>query len=80
MTTYVYQIIPQKEGEEPEYFEIQQSMRDAPLTHHPETGRPVQRVIVGGFGLISKSEARGECCMPEGGGQQCQGPMCCCQN
>jgi hypothetical protein len=32
MTTYVYETIPAKEGDSVEYFEIKQSMRDAPLT------------------------------------------------
>jgi hypothetical protein len=29
-------------------------MKDAPLTHHPETGEPVRRVIAGGYGLITQ--------------------------
>ncbi len=52
MATYVYTTIPQQEGEEPEQFEIQQSMRDAALTKHPVDGRPVKRMIVGGIGFI----------------------------
>jgi hypothetical protein len=32
-------------------------MNDAPLTHHPENGRPVRRVILGGFGVM-KTGAR----------------------
>jgi predicted nucleic acid-binding Zn ribbon protein len=53
MATYIYKTIPQSEGEEPEYFEIQQSMKDAPLTHHPVNGKPVHRVITGGYGVIN---------------------------
>lgn len=52
MATYIYKTIPRQEGEEPEYFEIQQSMKDAALTHHPENGKPVHRVITGGYGVI----------------------------
>lgn len=52
MATYIYKTIPRQEGEEPEYFEIQQSMKEAALTHHPENGKPVQRVITGGYGVI----------------------------
>ena len=37
MTTYVYETIPAKEGDFVDYFEIKQSMKDAPLTQHPET-------------------------------------------
>jgi predicted nucleic acid-binding Zn ribbon protein len=50
MTTYVYETVPQTPGEEPRYFEIQQSMKDRPLTRHPETGEPIRRVILGGSG------------------------------
>jgi len=40
MPTYVY-----KGLETGEYFEVEQSIHDDPLTHHPETGEPVKRVI-----------------------------------
>ena len=48
MPTYVYRIVrsPHDPREAPEEtFEVRQSMRDAPLTRHPETGEPVERVI-----------------------------------
>ncbi len=57
MATYLYQTIPGKPGEEPVTFEVQQSMKDAPLTKHPETGVPVRRVITGGFGFVSKGNS-----------------------
>jgi len=57
MPTYVYETIPQKEGEESEYFEVKQSMQDAPLTQHPENGRPVRRVILGGYGVLKSGAA-----------------------
>jgi predicted nucleic acid-binding Zn ribbon protein len=57
MATYLYETISNKPGENPESFEIQQSMKDAPLTHHPENGKPVRRVITGGFGYAAKAEA-----------------------
>lgn len=38
-------------------FEIQQSMKDAPLKVHPETGEPVKRVITGGYGILQKGAA-----------------------
>jgi predicted nucleic acid-binding Zn ribbon protein len=57
MTTYVYETIPQIPGTKPDYFEIKQSMKDAALTVHPETGEPVRRVILGGFGILSSGKA-----------------------
>lgn len=44
MPTYVYQVIT-KDGSEGEIFEVSQKMADPPLTKHPETGKPVRRVI-----------------------------------
>jgi len=77
MTTYVYQTIPQLPGAEPSCFEVKQSMRDRPLTVHPETGEPVRRLILGGLGIMSggkqvrqapASTGAGGCC---GGGCGC---------
>ena len=44
MPTYVYQII-HADGSEGESFEVFQRMSDPALTHHPETGETVRRVI-----------------------------------
>jgi len=55
MATYVYETIPAKSGEKPEQFEIQQSMKDAPLTRHPQTGQPIRRLISGGLGILGSS-------------------------
>ena len=44
MPTYVYQVI-REDGQPGEEFEVEQSIKDAPLTKHPETGEPVERVI-----------------------------------
>jgi hypothetical protein len=55
MATYVYETVPCSAGDEPRRFEVVQSMKDAPLTRHPETGEPVRRVISGGYGLIAKA-------------------------
>lgn len=54
MATYLYETIPGSPDEQPETFEIRQSMTEAPLTVHPENGKPVRRVITGGFGFVSK--------------------------
>ena len=60
MTTYVYATIPQAPGENPEYFEIKQSMKDQALTTHPATGESIRRVILGGFGILSSGKAAGK--------------------
>jgi predicted nucleic acid-binding Zn ribbon protein len=44
MPVYVYEVI--QPGGGGERFEIQQSMQDAPLRQHPETGQPVRRVFL----------------------------------
>jgi predicted nucleic acid-binding Zn ribbon protein len=52
MATYIYETT---DPEQPvRHFEFQQSMKDAPLTVHPESGEPIRRVITGGYGYISK--------------------------
>ncbi|MCB1100083.1 MAG: zinc ribbon domain-containing protein [Verrucomicrobiales bacterium] len=57
MPTYVYETIPQNAGEEPHRFELRQSMMDAALVVHPETGEPVRRVVSGGLGYLKKGGA-----------------------
>src|SRR5262245_13514346 len=44
MPLYVYQVITD-DGSEGAIFEILQDLNEAPLTHHPETGQPVQRLL-----------------------------------
>ncbi len=58
MATYLYETIPQRNGEAVHRFEVVQSMKDAPLTKHPDTGEPVRRVISGGFGYMEKAGPR----------------------
>lgn len=48
MPTYQYK------REDGSIFEVFQSMNDAALTHCPETGQAVQRVITGGGGVVYK--------------------------
>lgn len=75
MATYTYETIPQKAGQKSRRFEVQQSMNDAPLERHPETGEPVKRVITGGYGFIAqKAEPPPPSCC---GGGECG---CACQN
>lgn len=57
MATYIYETIPRQPGDAPKRFEVVQSMKDAPLKQHPDTGEPIRRVISGGYGLIQKAGA-----------------------
>lgn len=57
MPTYVYETIPQFEGDLPKRFEIRQSMKDDALTQHPDSGQPVRRVPIGGTGVMGGSSA-----------------------
>ncbi len=49
MPVYVYRLIRPRtdvaSGTDDETFEVTQSIHDPPLTHHPETGEPVERVL-----------------------------------
>ena len=49
--TYLYETIPLNEGDAVEHFEIEQNLSDLPMTEHPATGQPIQRVILVGWGL-----------------------------
>lgn len=44
MPMYVYQVI-EEDGSEGEVFEVLQGMNEAALTHHPETGQAVTRLL-----------------------------------
>jgi predicted nucleic acid-binding Zn ribbon protein len=68
MPTYVYETLGAKKRQ----FEVRQSMNDKALTHDPETGEPVRRLISGGYGYLAKA---GE---PSSGGQSSCGPGCGC--
>jgi predicted nucleic acid-binding Zn ribbon protein len=46
MPTYVYEILDSRGQPTGRTFEHVQSMKDAALTKHPETGQPVRRAIV----------------------------------
>lgn len=55
MPVYVYETT---DAEPARSFELKQSMSDPALTRDPETGRPVRRVISGGYGLMQKAGAK----------------------
>lgn len=72
MPTYLYETIPAGAQENPKHYEIKQSMNDEALTKHPETGEPIRRVILGGYGQIQKGK--------QGGSSSscgCGSPGCC---
>ena len=63
MPTYVYETIPQAPDDPIDRFELRQGMTEAPLETHPESGRPIRRVITGGLGYLNVSRNA-----PTGGG------------
>ncbi len=73
MATYVYETT----GATKRRFEVRQSMNDPALTHDPETGEPVRRVISGGYGIMQKGSA-GEAPRPSGGHSCGSGACGCC--
>ncbi len=54
MATYTYETIPFKKGQKPRRFELEQKMSDAALTHDPESGLAVRRIITGGSGFLTR--------------------------
>ena len=64
MITYVYETIPDDPEDEVERLEWRQSISEAALERHPETGVPVRRVVTGGLGFTSSGgeSAPSGCC------------------
>lgn len=56
MPTYVYETIPTDATTKPHRFEVEQRMSAAALTHDPDSGLPVRRVISGGLGFIGAAD------------------------
>lgn len=50
MPIYVYETVKRPTRR----YEIKQSMKDAALSVHPETGEEIRRVITGGYGYMAK--------------------------
>ena len=75
MATYIYETVPSEADEKPKRYEIKQSMNDAPLAKHPETGEKIRRVVSGGFGLMAKGGSNGGGQTSEG--HSCGSPGCC---
>ena len=61
MPVYVYRVVKSvgtSSDDASDTFEVHQSIHDPPLTHHPETGEPVERVLFPptiGKGAVSNS-------------------------
>lgn len=73
MPTYQYVAA---DGATDEVFELRQGISEPPFESHPDTGRPIQRVITGGLGpLVGKRV--GPPPEPESDGG-CNGPSCAC--
>lgn len=72
MPTYTYETISTDPDQEPSRFEIFQKISEDTLTHHPETGEPVRKIIASGFSMkrrivnggtnIDKSSAAATAC------------------
>ena len=77
MATYVYETIPSGDGKPVRTYEINQSMKDAALTKHPETGEPIRRVITGGLGVMTASKGGLPAPRPSSGGHCCGGGCGC---
>lgn len=75
MAVYVYETIPSREGDPVRSYEIRQSMKDAALHKHPETGEPIRRVITGGLGVMTSSKG-GPAPRPASGGHCGSGCGC----
>lgn len=77
MAIYVYETIPQGGGDKVRTYEIRQSMSDAALTKHPETGEAIRRVITGGTGIMTSSKGGTPAPRPAAGGHCCGGGCGC---
>jgi len=80
MATYVYETLSEDSATPRRRFEVQQSMKDDPLTNDPKTGEPVRRVITGGYGFVAGSKGGGPAQEPgpSHGGGGCGHSSCGC--
>lgn len=82
MAIYEYEILD-NDGNAVGIYETQQKMSDPALTHHPETGQPLKRILSATFAHGSKSTGptaapceSGACGLPGGGFGGCPGGVC----
>lgn len=78
MATYVYETIPSDPRQAPRRFEVQQSMKESPLTKDPTTGEPVKRIITGGYGYVGSSKGEPAAVARGHGGGGCGHGACGC--
>ena len=74
MAIYVYETLTEPRRQ----FEVRQGMTEAALTHDPDTGEPVRRVISGGYGILEKGRPAPAPAARRGGG--CCGGSCGCHH
>ena len=46
MPTYIYETIPNRKNEKPTRFELRQSIKDTPISEHPETGQKCEGLFL----------------------------------
>ncbi len=67
---FLYETVSGTPGTPPRRYELPQGPDEAPLTRHPETGEPIRRVILGGWGagpgITRLTESGGNCCGTDG--------------
>lgn len=80
MPIYVYETQPTAPGQPVERFEMRQSMSEAALTQHPETGVPVRRVLSGGLVTFTQGASGDSCGFPAGAPAMGCGAGNCCRN
>jgi len=80
MPIYVYETIPGSADTAPERFEVRQSMSEAPLTQHPDSGLPVRRVLSGGLVTFTHGQSGDACGVPGSGPVGGCGSGNCCMN
>lgn len=82
MAVYEYEILS-LDGTARAVLEVEQKMSDPPLTHHPETGEPLRRVLSSTFARVAGPPSfegfsggceSGSCGVPSYGG--CAGGTC----
>ncbi len=75
MPTYQYIAA---DGPADEVFELRQGISDPPFDSHPDTGRPIRRVITGGLGPLVAKRAAVPPPDPGPDAAGCNGPSCAC--
>lgn len=80
MPIYVYETLPSAPNAAPERFEVRQSMADAPLTQHPESGLPVRRILSAGLVIVNSPQGGAACGTPRAVSNGGCGSGNCCMN